>query len=324
MNDEQKFRSEYGARINRVIDHIDRNIDRRLTLEELARVAAFSPFHFHRIFATFTGETLNRFIGRLRLQKAASLLIANPESSITEIALDVGFSSSSSFARAFSDAYGMSASAWRAGGYKSKIGQTVGNDREAVGSPWKDLDVEMDYASFRAGKRLWRFQMKKDMNVQVEVRMIEKFEVAYVRHVGPYAGDHELFGRLFGQLARWAGPRGLLSRPDAQFLSIYHDDPGVCEEANLRTSVCVRIHADDVVDGEVGRLVIPAGAYAFARLELDPSDYGDAWGAVMGGWLPKSGYQCDDRPTMEWYLNDPESHPQKKHVVELVIPVKPL
>ncbi len=321
MNDEQKFRTEYAARINRVIDHIDRHIDQKLILEDLARIAAFSPFHFHRIFATFTGETLNRFIQRLRLQKAASRLIANPEKTITEIALDVGFASSSSFARAFSDAYGMSASAWRT--QDSKIGQTDGNEREPMGSPWKDLDVEMDYSSFRAGKRLWRFSMK-EMNVQVEVRTIEKFEVAYVRHVGPYAGNAELFRGLFGKLARWAGPRGLLSRPDALFLSIYHDDPGICEEENLRTSICIRIHPDDVVDGEIGRLEIPGGEYAFARFELDPSEYGDAWGAVMGGWLPKSGYQCDDRPTMEWYLNDPESHPAKKHIVEIVIPVKPL
>ncbi|MBU1219403.1 AraC family transcriptional regulator [Myxococcota bacterium] len=323
MDDNQKFRTEYAARINRVIDYIERNIDQKLTLDDLARIAAFSPFHFHRIFATFTGETLNRYINRLRLQKAASMLISTPDKPITDIALDMGFSASSSFARAFSDYYGMSASDWRSGGWKSNIGKMESNCREDMSSPWKDVEVEIDYKSFRAGKQLWRFKMKEN-KINVEVRTIEKFEVAYIRHVGPYAGDAELFRSLFEKLARWAAPRGLLSRPDTMFLSIYHDDPNICDEDSLRTSICVRIHPDDKVDGEIGRMEIPAGQYAFAHFELDPSEYGDAWGAVMGGWLPKSGFQCDDRPTMEWYMNDPESHPEKKHVVEIVIPVKPL
>jgi AraC family transcriptional regulator len=41
---------EYRSRINRVIDYIEANIDRDLSLPELAEVAHFSPFHFHRIF----------------------------------------------------------------------------------------------------------------------------------------------------------------------------------------------------------------------------------------------------------------------------------
>lgn len=51
-------RAEYAARVNRVIDYVERNLDRPLALTELAGVAHFSPFHFHRIFETLVGETL--------------------------------------------------------------------------------------------------------------------------------------------------------------------------------------------------------------------------------------------------------------------------
>ena len=91
----QKYqREEYVSRINRVIDYIERNIDKELSLENLAKITNFSRFHFHRIFRAMVGETLNQFILRIRLEKAAARLIANPKKSITEIALDSGFSGS--------------------------------------------------------------------------------------------------------------------------------------------------------------------------------------------------------------------------------------
>ena len=87
QNHRQKYlRESYTARINQVIDYIQTNIDRDLTLEELAYVAHFSPFHFHKIFGAMVGETLNGFIQRLRIEKAATKLVANPKDSITDIA----------------------------------------------------------------------------------------------------------------------------------------------------------------------------------------------------------------------------------------------
>ena len=51
-------RLEYEQRVNRVIDHVRAHLAEELSLDRLARVAAFSPFHFHRIFRAITGETL--------------------------------------------------------------------------------------------------------------------------------------------------------------------------------------------------------------------------------------------------------------------------
>ena len=51
-------RRSYTARINRVMDHIDAHLDETLDLQALAGVAQFSPFHFHRLFQSLTGETL--------------------------------------------------------------------------------------------------------------------------------------------------------------------------------------------------------------------------------------------------------------------------
>src|SRR5262245_56113021 len=114
--------SEYAQRINRVIDYLRGNLDRPMKLAELANIACFSEFHFHRIFRAVSGETLNDFRNRLRLEKAARLLRYS-EQSLTDIALDCGFSSSATFSRAFRSAYDTSPRQFRKSGEikKSKI-----------------------------------------------------------------------------------------------------------------------------------------------------------------------------------------------------------
>ena len=109
-------RQEYERRVNRVVDHISQHLGDALSFNALARVAAFSPFHFHRVFRAITGETLFGFIQRLRLERSAGTLLTAPDRSILEVALDNGFSSAATFARAFKAHFGMSATAWHRGG----------------------------------------------------------------------------------------------------------------------------------------------------------------------------------------------------------------
>src|SRR5438132_744327 len=96
----------YLRRINRVIDYISAHLTDPLPLEKLARLAHFSPFHFHRIFRSLVGEPLHAFVRRLRLEKAVFQLAHGPEATLTDIALRCGFLSSSDFSRAFRQAYG--------------------------------------------------------------------------------------------------------------------------------------------------------------------------------------------------------------------------
>jgi AraC family transcriptional regulator len=113
---------EYARRIDRVIDYLRENLHRPVKLGELANVACFSEFHFHRVFAVVSGETLHNFTNRLRLGKAARLLRYSDQS-LTDTALDCGFSSSATFSRAFRSSYDTSPSQFRKSGEikKSKI-----------------------------------------------------------------------------------------------------------------------------------------------------------------------------------------------------------
>src|SRR3984885_4067349 len=125
--------SEYAQRIDRVIDYLRGNLDRQVKLKELARVACLSEFHFHRIFGAVAGETLNNFTNRLRLEKAARLLRFSGQS-LTDIALECGFSSSATFSRAFRFGYNTTPSQFRKTGEikNSKICKEIKTGQEYV------------------------------------------------------------------------------------------------------------------------------------------------------------------------------------------------
>ena len=86
-----KYQKEYICRINKVLDYVENHLDEELNLQQLADVANFSAFHFHRIFSAFTGETLNAYVKRKRVEKAGSLLLKNPDETVSEIAFQSGF-----------------------------------------------------------------------------------------------------------------------------------------------------------------------------------------------------------------------------------------
>lgn len=322
------LRQEYMARINRVLDYIELHLHQPLRLAQLAEVAHFSPSHFHRIFSALMQESLSQYIRRLRLEKAADFLVSHPQKSITEIALDCGFSGSAPFARDFKVAFGMCAGEWRAGGYlhDRRIGQTDHHIRQADDKIRKAFVIPSDYLASNTSQMTWRITMKDESRFQADVRVeaLPETVVAYVRHVGPYKGDAALFERLFTRLFQWAGPRGLTARPDAQVLAVYHDNPEITDEDKLRVSVCLSVPPDTPVNRDIGKMTLKAGRYALARFELAEDEYEQAWNAVYGGWLPESGYQPDDGPCFERYLNDPKTHPEGKCIVEICVPVKPM
>lgn len=318
--------AEYMARINRVIDYIETHLDQELRLEKMAGIACFSPFHFHRIFKAMIGETLNQFIHRIRIEKAATKLISQPNKSITEISLDCGFSGSASFARAFKQGFGMSASDWRTlnGSGKSKICKPESNMGKSNGKMRKAIIESSSYIDSVTQNLTWRIQMMDQKELKIEVKELPAVPVVYVRHMGPYKGDEALFKDLFTRLMTWAGPRGLFV-PEAKVMAVYHDDPKVTQEDKLRVSACLTAAKDTPVDGEIGKMVVEEGKYAMARFELKGShEYEAAWNLVYGQWLPESGYQPDDRHCFEIYHNDPKEHPDGIHIVDICIPVKPM
>jgi AraC-like DNA-binding protein len=101
-----------SRRMLRARDKVDRSYDKPLDVAALARVALTSEAHFIRTFKDTFGETPHRYLQRRRLERAMALL-RETERPVTEICLDVGFTSLGSFSRTFTHVIGMSPTAYR-------------------------------------------------------------------------------------------------------------------------------------------------------------------------------------------------------------------
>jgi AraC family transcriptional regulator len=309
----ESTRREYAARMNRVVDYIQAHLADPLDLERLAGVACFSPFHFHRLFRAWMGETLQAFVQRLRLERAAQLLVFDRSRNISEIALECGFSSLSTFARAFKAAFGMPAGEWR----KRKICQ-------ATRKPWQEReDASLGFSKL-AGPSVRNKEIPMtNIPFEVQVRRLAPATLAYIRHIGPYKGDTALFRRLFGQLFAWATPRGLMG-PDATYLSLFEDNPNLTPAAKHRMEAALVVPAGTTPSGEIGIKAMEGGLYATAHVRVAIEDYAAQWDALVSDWLPGSGYQPDHRPAMEFYLNNPDIDPERRHHIKICLPVRPL
>jgi AraC family transcriptional regulator len=308
-------RVEYEKRVNRVIDHIGRHLSEELSLSSLAAVAAFSPFHFHRVFKATTGETLFGFIQRLRIERAAIALTAHREQSILEVALDHGFSSAATFARAFRAHFGMSATAWRGGG------AARWSARHRPGrNPRKQVRKRGKARHARRPDTPRNRTEEGDMSVQV--RELPPYHVAYMRYVGPYGprGIPELWEKL----QKWMEARGLATEAAVK-LGVGHDDPHITEAAKCRYDACVVVPQDFPSNKWINMVDLPGGKVAVSEFTGGAHEIGEAWERVFSAWLPGSGYQPDDRSCVEVYRGH-AGVDGKPGVFrgELCLPVRPL
>ncbi|MEO8450296.1 MAG: AraC family transcriptional regulator [Gemmatimonadota bacterium] len=100
------------ARLCRARDYIAASYQRRTALDEVARVAELSPWHFSRRFAEAFGETPHEFLTRLRIERAKRLLLEHGHS-VTRICFEVGYESLGSFSSRFLSLTGQSPIAFR-------------------------------------------------------------------------------------------------------------------------------------------------------------------------------------------------------------------
>ena len=313
------FKIEYIKRINNVIDFIEQHYSESLTLEKLAEISHFSPFHFHRIFKGITGESLNKYVNRSRLEKAAWRLMHFKDESIAEISLNCGFSQQSSFSRAFKSYFNMSATDWRKGGH-SKFSK----NSNVESKKWKDVKISPMYINSSTTNCNWRISMIKKSDVIIQVKELEPVPIAYIRNIGPSNGQQETWARIFNKLIQWGGARNLIKCPGTDYFTVFRDSHEITDFSNFKSDLSMSVPAGTKGNGEVGISTIPGGKYAVAQFEIDASEYQLAWDLVYSEWLPNSGFQPDDRYCFEKYLNDPKMHPQGKHFIEVYIPVRAL
>jgi AraC family transcriptional regulator len=155
--------------------------------------------------------------------------------------------------------------------------------------------------------------------MNVEVKTLPDYNVAYERHVGPY--DSSSIGPTYDKLCAWAGPKGLIL-PSAKFIGISWDNPDVTPADECRYDACLTIPVDTSVGEEIGHTIIKGGSYAVLHCEITNSNFKDPWDKLFSEWLPKSGLQPDEKPCLEIYHSTSEQNAKGNFIVDLCLPVK--
>jgi len=282
---------DYQERITRTLAHIEQHLNDDIDLDQLADVAAFSRFHFHRIFRAFVGEPLHAYVRRLRLERAARELRA-VDSSVTDIAAKAGFGSHEAFTRAFGDMFGRSPSAYRAAHHSQQLSE--------------DSPVHASSHPRRHSVTV----------PSMEIVTLPMMHLVFIRHVGPYDQVSGTWARLFA----WLGAHGMLG-PDTRSIGIAHDDPDVTPGDRVRYDAAATVPEPARAEGEVGTMVLPASRYAVARHQGPYSELPDVYHHVYRGWLPASVFTLRDAPALEHYLNSPETTNPKDLLTLVQIPL---
>jgi AraC family transcriptional regulator len=305
---------EYYFRINKCIDFIKENLNNDLSLDKLAAVSNFSKFHFHRIFKSVTGITLNEFIKNARIERALFFLMNNSSKTIGEISAECGFASISAFSRSFRQSQKTSASKWQTNHKISKIGITNSN----IGK----LEAEIEGYFALKLSNLKNVEMSNAIKLDVEIKDLAEADVIYVRNLNVHQHDSDTFSKMFEQLISWAKPRNLINFPNTKALTVYRSNANLT--GMLQADVCLTVPESTMGEGLIGTTKISGGLYAIFHKEAPMTECLNTWNYIYEVWFEENGYQPDNRNFFLSHLNDPKAHPDNFHMVDIYIPIKPL
>jgi AraC family transcriptional regulator len=150
----------------------------------------------------------------------------------------------------------------------------------------------------------------------VDVVNQPSLRVASVRHIGPYSEIAEAFERL-GEAAGKAGLFG----SGALMLGLYHDDPRVTPEGELRSDAAITLRDGAKVPPGLTEQVVPGGRFARMTYNGPYDGLPDAWKELMGEWFPNSGESSGDGIAYELYRNDPTDTAPEDLVTEIYVPL---
>lgn len=281
----------YPLPIFHVLTYIDSNIHQKLLLADLAGMISYSPFHFHRMFKSSLGITLNEYITSYRMQKVIQYLKFHPHLSLTDIAERCGFPALNELSRKFKAQYGQTATQFRENYHQnSKI---CIMDRKI-----SERYFNVNYYNEIQGDG--RPVIKENRILKVTIKMIPQYQAVFL----PLLGDgsvHRMQNELkqaFQSLASLKSSFHSYSFQSLLIGKVHYESSSEKGLLSWRYDACMTIPSNKVEDG-LPATAITGGLYAVLRLHNDPDHRESLLDAFYQEWLPASGYSLSDEPCLE-------------------------
>lgn len=256
---------------NDIMYYIYTHIDTHIDIEELSADLAVSKFHMHRIFKEAFGKNIYQSIKSIRLQKASNLLLTNRYSTISDVANMCGYSSQSSFIKAFKERFDMTPKAWRSGGYKAYSSRILQQSEKAVQSTADFSGMEPTIVKMPA------------------------FESYYIRH----RGYDPTIRQTWQKLQTWVLNNGITHYKQ---IALFHDNPTITPLNECQYIACiVADDAQEVKSDRLPKFKISDGIYAKFDLQGKHGDILKFIHWVYHEWLPQSEYETTTKPSYVLY-----------------------
>lgn len=179
-NTPNKTQAEYIRRINKALEFIEQHLDQTIRLDDVASASYFSSYHFHRIFHALVGETVNDYVSRKRMEKAAGRLVYKPELTVTDVAEAGGFSSSANFSKAFKLYFGVSPTELR----NSQLQNSDKNKDSKIGKLYskygKAFNPQDLYSQFETQSGVFDPIKLEEMLMKVKVEEHQEKQIAFL------------------------------------------------------------------------------------------------------------------------------------------------
>ena len=276
---------------NYVMNYIYKYIDTDINIDELSVELNVSKFHLHRIFKDEFGKNIYESIKSIRLQKASNLLITNKYSTITQIANICGYSSQTSFLRAFKERFLMTPKEWKNGGYKE---YSTSNVEKFVQS--KD---RVDFS-----------------NIEPEILKMSEIKAYYIRH----QGYDKSIKKTWQKLQTWIYTNEIV---EYKQMALHHDNPIITPLEECQYIAMIVLEDDKELENlSLPTLNIPKGIYA--RFSLN-GKYGDVLKLIQWAyhsWLIESGYETTTNPSYTIYHKNHFLSSDEKFELDFYLPIK--
>lgn len=264
-------RSTYNKNVqiaNDTMYYIYEHIDTDINIDELALQFGVSKFHFHKIFKEVMGINIYETIKSSRLQKASNLLLTNKYSTITEIANMCGYSSQTSFIRAFKERFHQTPKQWRNGGFKEYSENILMNSKISC---YEKNDFE---------------------SIEAKIVKTKPRKMYYIRNKGYITSEAK---KVWQKLQAWVYTNDI---KEYEQVAIYHDNPAITSHSDC-FYVAGIIPKDDTALSNTNLPFFYTPEDLYATFEIK-GKIGDVLRFIQWAyhdWLPKSGFETTTNPS---------------------------
>lgn len=265
---------EWFDRMKNALDYLERNLEGSIDIEEAAKVAYSSTYHFQRMFHMLTGSTVFEYVRKRRLTLAAQeLAIGNIK--VIDVALKYGYDSPEAFSKAFRRVHGISPSAAREPGIALKAYPKISFHLSLKGD--------------------------KDMNYKIVEKEVFKVIGKGKRISTKDEQNFKLVPEFWNECASNGFIDRMCSGEAGEILGICMND---YYDESFTYIIAKRKATDVPLNGEFTEYEIPAATWAvFADEGKMPETIQNVWKRVFSEWFPSTGYEHAGLPEFEVYLD---------------------